>query len=47
MQSFDTKDVDSQPDANALLTVVIGRVEELPVGSRKTIELPNEREFAV
>lgn len=47
MQSFDTKDVDSQPAANAPLTVVVGRVEELPVGSRKTVELPNEREIAV
>ena len=47
MQSFDTNDVDSQPDANAPLTVVIGRVEELPVGSRKTVELPNEREIAL
>jgi nitrite reductase/ring-hydroxylating ferredoxin subunit len=47
MQSFDTKIVDSQPDAKASLTVVIGRAEEMPVGSRQTIELPNEREIAV
>ncbi|MFN2497922.1 MAG: Rieske (2Fe-2S) protein [Pyrinomonadaceae bacterium] len=38
MQSFDTNDIDSRPDANLPLTVIIGRVEELPVGSRKTIE---------
>ncbi len=47
MQSFDTKDIDSQPDANLPFIVIIGRVEELPVGSRKTIELPNEREIVL
>ncbi|MGI8838556.1 MAG: hypothetical protein ACR2H4_18215 [Pyrinomonadaceae bacterium] len=47
MQSFDTNDIDSRPDANLPLTVIIGRVEELPVGSRKTIELPNEREIVL
>lgn len=47
MQSFDTNYTDSRSDANLPLTVIIGRVEELPVGSGKTIELPNEREIAL
>lgn len=28
-------------------TIVAGRLEDLPVGSRKTVELPNEREIAL
>src|SRR6185503_18849454 len=47
MQSFDTDDADSQRDAQVPLTFIVGRVEELPVGSRKTVELPNEREIAL
>ena len=47
MQSFDTDNTDSQREAHVPLTFIIGLVEELPVGSRKTVELPNEREIAL
>jgi nitrite reductase/ring-hydroxylating ferredoxin subunit len=47
MQSFDTDDMDSKPATKLPCTIVVGRLEELPVGSRKTIELPNEREIAL
>ncbi len=47
MQSFDTNYIDSQSETNLALTVIIGRVKELPVGSRKTFELPNEREIVL
>jgi hypothetical protein len=47
MQSFDTDDMDSDPATKLPRTIVVGRLEELPVGSRKTIELPNERENAL
>jgi nitrite reductase/ring-hydroxylating ferredoxin subunit len=47
MQSFDTNDRDSQTAIQVSRTIVIGRLEDLPVGSRKTVELPNEREIAL
>ena len=47
MQSINTNDTDSQRDKPLPLTFIIGRVEELQVGSRKTFELPNEREIAL
>ena len=47
MQSFDTDDMVSKAAGSLPHTIVLGRVEDLPVGSRKTVELPNEREIAL
>jgi len=47
MQSFDTDNIVSQATGSLPHTIVIGPVEDLPVGSRKTVELPNEREIAL
>jgi 3-phenylpropionate/trans-cinnamate dioxygenase ferredoxin subunit len=47
MQSFDTDEIDSQTAIQFSRTIVIGRLEDLPVGSRKTVELPDEREIAL
>jgi nitrite reductase/ring-hydroxylating ferredoxin subunit len=47
MQSFDTDDRHPQAALPLSQTIVVGRVEDLPVESRKTVELPNERELAL
>ena len=47
MQSIGTDNMDSSEAANSPRTIVAGRLEDLPVGSRKTVELPNEREIAL
>jgi nitrite reductase (NADH) small subunit len=47
MQSFDTENLDSQPPRESPRTVAAGRVEEMPIGSRKTVELPYGREIAL
>jgi hypothetical protein len=47
MQSIGTDDLDSQIANELVRTIVIGRLEDLPLGSRKTVELPNEREIAL
>ena len=47
MQSFDTKDSDSASEIRNRQTMIAGRVEDLPVGSRKTVELPGGRELAL
>ncbi|MBA2703305.1 MAG: non-heme iron oxygenase ferredoxin subunit [Blastocatellia bacterium] len=47
MQSIGTDNIDSKEAGNLLRTIVIGRLEDLPVGSRKTVELTKEREIAL
>ena len=47
MQSIGTDNINSNEVANVPRTVVAGRLEDLPVGSRKTVELPDEREIAL
>lgn len=47
MQSIGTDDFDSKETGNLPRTIVAGRLEDLPVGSRKTVELTNEREIAL
>jgi nitrite reductase/ring-hydroxylating ferredoxin subunit len=47
MQSIGTDNMNSNEVANVPRTVVAGRLEDLPVGSRKTVELPDEREIAL
>ncbi len=47
MQSFDTDYRDSRRSPKVPHTIVIGRAEEMPVGSRKTVDLPNGREIAL
>ena len=47
MQSFDTKSTQSQRTIETQQAVDAGRVDELPAGSCKTIELPEGRELAL
>ncbi|MDQ2936298.1 MAG: Rieske 2Fe-2S domain-containing protein [Acidobacteriota bacterium] len=47
MQSFDTKDSDGASEIRNHQTISVGRVEDLPIGSRKTVELPEGRELAL
>lgn len=47
MQPINTRDQDFEQLAEAPEAVVIGRVEDLPEGSCKTIELSAERELAL
>ncbi|HYJ86390.1 MAG TPA: Rieske 2Fe-2S domain-containing protein [Pyrinomonadaceae bacterium] len=47
MQSFDTENGDFAHNGPNVQTIIIGRVEDLPLGSCKTIELPEGRELAV
>jgi nitrite reductase/ring-hydroxylating ferredoxin subunit len=47
MQAIGTDNMDPDEAAHLPRTIVVGRVEDLPVGSRKTVELPNEREIAL
>ena len=47
MQSFDTDRPDSDRLLNPSRPVDAGRVEDLPQGSSKTIELPEGRELAL
>jgi nitrite reductase/ring-hydroxylating ferredoxin subunit len=47
MQSIDTHNTDLQQVARGERTIDAGRVEDLPDGSCKTIELPAGRELAL
>ena len=47
MQSFDTKTTNSDQLTKPAKTIDAGRVEDLPDGSSKTIELPEGRELAL
>ncbi len=47
MQSFDTENGDFAHNGRNDHTITIGRVEDMPLGSRKTIELPEGHELAV
>jgi nitrite reductase/ring-hydroxylating ferredoxin subunit len=47
MQSIDTHNTDVEQRANGEETIDAGRVEDLPEGSCKTIELPAGRELAL
>jgi nitrite reductase/ring-hydroxylating ferredoxin subunit len=47
MQSIDTDNTNSNEAAKLTRTVVAGRLEDLSVGSRKTVELPNRHEIAL
>jgi nitrite reductase/ring-hydroxylating ferredoxin subunit len=47
MQSIDTHNTDVQQVADVERTIDAGRVEDLPDGSCKTIELPAGRELAI
>ena len=47
MHPIGTDQIDSQEAASLTRTIVVGRLEDLPVGSRKTVELPDEREIAL
>ncbi len=47
MQSFDTNSMDSDQLMGSSRAFDAGRVEDLPLGSSKTIELPEGREIAL
>ena len=47
MQSFDTKTTNSSQLTKPAKTIDAGRVEDLPHGSSKTVELPDGRELAL
>jgi nitrite reductase/ring-hydroxylating ferredoxin subunit len=47
MQSFDTNNHGGEHNARPGKTVPLGRVEDLPEGSRKTIELPDGDQIVV
>ncbi|MEP6569046.1 MAG: Rieske 2Fe-2S domain-containing protein [Acidobacteriota bacterium] len=47
MQSIDTQDSETEPPAGTLRPIGAGRVEDLPEGSCKTIQLSAERELAL
>jgi nitrite reductase/ring-hydroxylating ferredoxin subunit len=47
MQSFDTNSPDSEPLRKPSRAVDEGRVEDLPHGSSKTIDLPEGRELTL
>jgi 3-phenylpropionate/trans-cinnamate dioxygenase ferredoxin subunit len=47
MQSFGTKDSDWASEIRNHQTISVGRVEDLPAGNRKTVELPEGRELAL
>ncbi|HKO99808.1 MAG TPA: Rieske 2Fe-2S domain-containing protein [Pyrinomonadaceae bacterium] len=47
MQSFDTNSGDFGHNEMNAQVIIIGRVEDLPEGSCKTIELPNGHEIAI
>jgi nitrite reductase/ring-hydroxylating ferredoxin subunit len=47
MQSTGTDNLDSKEAGNLPRAIVIGRLKDLPVGSRKTVELPDQREIAL
>ncbi len=47
MQSFDTNNDGCEHGARTATTITIGRVEDLPEGSCKTIELPDGDQIAV
>jgi nitrite reductase/ring-hydroxylating ferredoxin subunit len=47
MQSFDTKNPDLERQGETQPAVDGGRIDDLPVGSCKTIDLPEGRELAL
>lgn len=47
MQSFDTNNSGSKDETRAEQTISLGRVEDLPEGSRKTVELPDGDQIVV
>ena len=47
MHPIGTDQIDSQEAASLRRTIVVGHLEDLPVGSRKTFELPDDREIAL
>lgn len=47
MQSFDTKGDPAERSPTTRQTIVIGRLEDLPSGSCKTVDLPEGRELAL
>src|SRR5712691_6727215 len=47
MQSFDTDSKNSERPTEMQQVIAVGRVEDLPFGSCKTIDLPEGRELAL
>ena len=47
MQSFDTKNQDPERENSARQLLALGRVEDFPLGSCKTVELPEGLELGI